>query len=111
MIASGRYWVIRHPSIDDPKKTVAQFDTAGDTEIPYDITDYSGFKIKEVSGRSSLVDSVDRSGLVDDEKKTSHGSTQLSPNHYAAFIFGNILSIDTTHTHIYDYKARGEVLA
>lgn len=66
--APGRYWVIRHPASGDPKKTVAQFDTAGETDIPSDVSEYSDFQIQEVSGRSALLDSVDQSGLSSDEK-------------------------------------------
>lgn len=66
--APGRFWVIRHPASGDPKKTVAQFDTQGETQIPEAIADYEDFQIQEVSGKSELVDSVDQSGLSDPEK-------------------------------------------
>jgi len=66
--APSRYWVIRHPASGSPKQTVAQFDTQGETLIPDEIADYDDFVIQEVSGRSALVDSVDQSGLSEDEK-------------------------------------------
>lgn len=69
MQAPGRYWVIRHPSSGDPKKTVAQFDSKGGRRIPDEIADYGDFQIQEVSGRSSLVDSVDQSALSVGEKE------------------------------------------
>jgi len=65
----GRFWVIRHPASGGPKKTVAQFDNQGETQILDEIADYEDFKIQEVSGRSNLVDSVDQSGLSEDEKE------------------------------------------
>jgi len=65
----GRYWVIRHPASGSPKKTVAQFDTAGETQIPDEVAEYEDFKIQEVSGRSALVDSVDQSGLNEEERE------------------------------------------
>jgi len=68
MIAPSRYWVIRHPASGDPKQTVAQFDTEGETQIPDEVANYDGWQIQEVSGRSALADSVDQSGLSDDEK-------------------------------------------
>lgn len=67
--APGRFWVIRHPASGDPKKTVAQFDTGVEAEIPDEVADYEDFKIQEVAGRSSLVDSVDHSGLSTEEKE------------------------------------------
>jgi hypothetical protein len=67
--APGRFWVIRHPASGSPKKTVAQFDTAGDTEIPDNIAEHEDFKIQKVRGRSALVDSPDQSGLSDEERE------------------------------------------
>jgi len=67
--APGRCWVIRHPASGSPKKTVAKFDTEGEMQIPDDVANYDDFQIQAVSGRSSLVDSVDQSGLSADEKE------------------------------------------
>lgn len=69
MNAPGRYWVIRHPASGDSKKTVAQFDTGRETQIPDEVANHHDFQIQEVSGRSSLVDSVDQSGLSDEERE------------------------------------------
>lgn len=66
----SRYWVIRHPASGDPKKTVAQFDTDTDAEIiPDDVANYDEFQSQEISGRSSLLESVDQSGLSAEEKE------------------------------------------
>lgn len=68
MPASGRYWVIRHPASGTPKKTVAQFNTSGGTPISEEVAAYPDFKMQEVSGRSSLVDDIDQSGLSESER-------------------------------------------
>lgn len=67
--APGRFWVIRYPASGSPKSVVAQFDTAGETEIPGEIVEYDGFQIQAVSGRSDLVGNVDQSGLSDHEQE------------------------------------------
>jgi len=67
--APSRFWVIRHPASGGPKKTVARFDSKGDTQIPDEVANYDEFKIQAVSGWSALVDVIDQSGLSDDEKE------------------------------------------
>lgn len=66
--APGRFWIIQHPS--STGAVVAKFDTPGETQIPDDVADYSGFNIIEVADRSSLASkTIDQSGLTADEKE------------------------------------------